>query len=213
MNPNQAELILVLDASGSMEPRREETIHAVAAFIKDQKAQPGTGKLTVVMFADEVQPFYVGLPLEMAQPIAMEAYVPGGNTALLDAVGETIDCVGARLRSTPEADRPGRVVFMVITDGHENASTEFTKTQIRQKIEHQKTKYGWQFLFLGADPETFHEANRLGIHYAQTMSWEPVKGGIMRGMVATSNSVADYRNNVVGEVAYSSASRVENNSK
>lgn len=213
MNQQATELVVVLDKSGSMMDRRAETVHALNKFIEEQKLVPGQAWLTLVTFNYRPEPFYNAMPLEMVPSISAESYMPDGYTALLDAVGLTIDRVGARLAGIPERERPGKVVFLVITDGAENISRKFTKADVLAKIRHQKAKYNWQFLYLGADAETFAEAGSMGVTYSQTMSWEPQAGGIMRAMVASNNAVSHFRNGDVAEATYSANDRALNNSK
>lgn len=204
------EIVLLLDTSGSMGPLVPETTLAINSFIDQQKRLGANATFSMFTFSTMVLPFYPAMPIEMVQPISV--IVTGGMTALLDAVATTIDETGKRLHAIDEKDRPSKVVFVVLTDGHENMSTRHTKDAVLARIAHQKTKYGWQFLFLGADADAFDDAAMMGIGYTQTMSWQPDEpGGIMRGLVAASNAISNYRSNNTSEAVYSSVDRVLNN--
>ena len=206
------EIVLLLDTSGSMGPLVSETTLAINSFVDQQKRLGANATFSMFTFSTNVLPFYPPMPIEMVQPISI--IVTGGMTALLDAVATTIDETGKRLRALDEKDRPNKVVFVVLTDGHENMSTKHNKDAVLARIAHQKTKYGWQFLFLGADADAFEDAAMMGIGYAQAMSWEPHRpGGIMRGLASASNAVSEYRSNNTSEAVYSSVDRVLNNSK
>lgn len=210
---NKTEIVIVLDRSGSMTDRRAETVHAVNKFIAEQKLIPGEASFSLVTFSTTIHQFCAAMPLHMVPMMSAEAYVPDGYTALLDAIGETIDNVGRALASKPEPERADKVVFVVITDGHENASRTFELPEIRAKISHQRDKYNWQFLFLGAGPETFADANTMGLSYMSTMSWEPQSGGVLRGMIATNQAVSSYRSGDTSNAVYNAQHRVDNNSK
>ena len=163
MKTNLSDVTLVLDRSGSMESVRGEAEKGVNAFIEDQKKQDGECLLTLVQFDTEYEFVHEGVPIADVPPYKL---VPRGMTALLDAVGQAINQTGERISLTPENDRPGLVVFVILTDGHENSSHEFTKTQIQEMVRRQTDTYKWQFTFLGADSKAFDEAAGMGIRSA-----------------------------------------------
>ena len=160
MNMNLTDITLVVDRSGSMQQIREDAEGGVNAFIQQQAGEGGEARLTLVQF-DTVYEFLThGEPIDTVQPYQLQ---PRGRTALLDAVGRAINETGARLSQMAEQDRPGLVVFVVMTDGHENSSHEFTKAEIKKMIEHQQSVYNWQFTFLAADQDAFDEAISMGM--------------------------------------------------
>ena len=161
MNRNLTDITLVVDRSGSMQDIREDAEGGINAFIEEQCKQPGETLLTLLQFDTEYELLHNGRPVA---DVPKYRLVPRGMTALLDAVGRAINETGERLSKLPEADRPGLVVFVIMTDGMENSSHEFTKQQIRQLIEEQQSTYSWQFTFLGADQDAFAEASGMGIH-------------------------------------------------
>ncbi len=109
--------------------------------------------------------------IQTARPLTLETYEPRGSTALLDAIGRTIDYIGKELASTPEADRPSKVIIAILTDGEENASQLYSMAQINQRITHQTRKYQWEFLFLGANQDAIATAARMGIHADQSATF------------------------------------------
>ena len=125
------------------------------AFIENQAKEPGEALLTLVQFDTEYEFLHKGVPMV---DVPKYELVPRGATALLDAVGRAINETGERLSKMNEADRPGLVVFVVMTDGLENSSQEFSKPRIKEMIQHQQETFGWQFTFLGADQDAFAEA-------------------------------------------------------
>ena len=168
--PNFTEIIIVLDRSGSMEMVRDDTIGGFNAFIEDQKKAVGEAKITLVQFDDQYLVVYGGQPIQDVPKLTLETFVPRGMTALLDAVGKTINIVGDRLANTTEDQRPSLVLFVIITDGHENASKEFKLSQIKDKIKHQTEKYNWEFVFLGADQDAF-QAGAMGVSAGNTFNY------------------------------------------
>lgn len=163
MNNNLTEIVFILDRSGSMGPIAADTIGGYNTFIEKQKLEPGEAKLTTVLFDSMYEVIHDGVDIQKVEPLTSTQYWARGMTALMDAVGRTINSVGERLAATPEEERPGKVIFVITTDGLENSSREFTRTQIKQMIEHQTNKYNWQFMFLGANIDAAAEAVSMGI--------------------------------------------------
>jgi hypothetical protein len=160
MRYDLTDITLVIDRSGSMQSIQDDAQGGINAFIAGQLETPGEVLMTLVQFDTEYEFLYRGVRVHDVPPYKLE---PRGSTALLDAVGRAILETGERLAKMPEAERPGLVIFVVLTDGHENSSREFTKTQIRKMIEHQQNAYNWQFTFLGANQDSFAEAGEIGI--------------------------------------------------
>lgn len=164
MNENHTEVIIVLDRSGSMQKIRGDMEGGLDRFFEEQRKLPGRCTVTLTQFNDRYEVVYQGRDI---QDVPQAGIVPSGNTALLDAVGRTINEVGKRLADTPEAERPGRILFLIITDGRENVSREFRREDIKKMVQHQTEKYSWQFVYLGANQDSFAEASLLGISLAQ----------------------------------------------
>lgn len=121
-------------------------------------------------------------------------YQPRGGTPLLDALGKTIKSTGRALKAIPEADRPDKIVFVVITDGEENSSHDYTKTQIKDMIEHQEKVYKWNFVFLGANQDAFAEAGSIGIAMSAAANYTPSPDGIRHAYAAMHSNMVSYRN-------------------
>lgn len=188
MRKDFTDITLVVDRSGSMEAIRQDAMGGVNRFILDQAEKPGDAVLTLVQFDTEYEFVHRAVPIKSVPPYVL---TPRGGTALLDAVGRAINETGERLANMPEANRPGLVVFVVMTDGEENSSKEFSKTQIKEKISHQQDKYGWQFVFLGANQDAFAEAGAMGMQAQAAANFTP--GKVLHAMAAASASVGRMR--------------------
>ena len=160
MRSDLTDITLVVDRSGSMDAIQSDAEGGVNAFIEKQVNEPGEALLTLVQFDTEYEFLQKGVPIDKVPQYQLR---PRGATALLDAVGRAINETGERLAKMPEQNRPGLVIFVIMTDGLENSSREFTKSQVKEMIEEQQNKYNWHFTFLGADQDAFAEARGLGI--------------------------------------------------
>src|SRR5262245_251619 len=143
------DITLLLDRTGSMACIREDTIGGYNTFVQDQRKVPGACVFTLIQF-DSQDPHEVicsAVDIQQAPLLSMETYIPRADTPLLDAMGKTIVEVGERLKAMSEAERPNKVVFVVITDGHENASKEYKKAAIQDMIKRQQDVYKWEVVF------------------------------------------------------------------
>ena len=163
MNTNLTEIAFILDRSGSMQQLVPQTLEGFNQFLRDQQALPGQARLTLVLFDDQYEVTVDAVPVAEVVPLDEQTYTTRGCTALLDAIGRTIDDLGHRLSDTQEADRPGKVIVAILTDGLENASRRYTLADINQRITHQRENYAWEFLFLGANQDAIATAVRMGI--------------------------------------------------
>lgn len=204
MNENRSELIFVLDRSGSMEHLTTETIGGFNSLIEKQKMDRQgeshflkKGKeseadkkeifVTTVLFDDQYELLYNHCPIDEVSRMTKREYYARGCTALLDAVGKTINSVGKRLADTPEDERPQNILFVITTDGYENASLEYTKSRVKEMIEHQQNVYNWKFLFLGANIDAVGEADSLGIRQAGACRPSATVEGVRSSFRAVSN--------------------------
>lgn len=206
-NPNLTEIIVVLDRSQSMETLRSETIAGFNRFIDDQKKAKGSAKLTLVQFNHNYLPIYVGMELHRAPLLCWQNYVPAGWTALLDAIGRTIDETGARFRAMPERHRPGKVVFVVITDGLENMSKEFTRPRVFEMIEHQRKHYSWEVVFLGANQDAIAEGASIGVNIDNSMTVADNATGTQCMYASVSDNLMRYRSGEAQTMAFSAAQK------
>ncbi len=163
MRKNHCEIVCIIDRSGSMASIKQDAIGGFNTFIEGQKAVAGTANVTLVLFDDQYEVVYENVELSKVESLTEKTFVPRGMTALLDAIGKTINSVGERLSKTDEKDRPEKVMFCILTDGAENASTEFRKNIIKDMITHQREKYSWEFVFLAANQDAFTSADNIGI--------------------------------------------------
>jgi hypothetical protein len=200
MRNDLTDLTVVMDRSGSMEAIRSDAQGGLNTFIENQKELPGECLFTLVQFDTEYEFVFQGTPIKRVGKVEL---VPRGATALLDAVGRAINEAGKRLKDTPEDQRPGLVVFVILTDGQENSSKEFTKAKIKEMVEHQRDKYKWQFTYLGANVDAFDEARQMGIPTSGTMPYQAASSPAafaaahanvkrMRRMSAGGQSVANF---------------------
>ncbi|MBT2643884.1 VWA domain-containing protein [Bacillus sp. ISL-41] len=192
MKNNLTEIIFLLDRSGSMAGLEGDTVGGFNAFVKKQTELEGETILTTVLFDDQYEVLWNGIDAREAKLTEDEYYVRG-MTALLDAVGKTILDVGYRLARTSEEHRPGKVIFVITTDGMENASSEFTYGKVKELIRHQQEKYGWEFIFMGANIDVAKEADSLGIHIENSFNFEASEKGIENMYEMVSESIMEKR--------------------
>jgi len=163
MNLNLTEIACVIDRSGSMETIASDAIGGFNAFLKEQKKDTAEARLTLVLFDHEYQVVYESADVQKISPLDTETYVPRGTTALFDAVGRTIDDLGSGLGKMSEEARPAKVIVAILTDGLENASRDYSSAKIAEMIEHQRAKYGWEFIFLAANQDAIAAAAQISI--------------------------------------------------
>ncbi len=177
MKRDRTEIIFLLDRSGSMGGLETDTIGGFNGFVAKQRQMEGETRVTAVLFDDRYEILWNGVEAGAVKLTEQEYYVRG-CTALLDAVGKTILDVGHRLAKTPNDERPGKVIFVITTDGLENASREFTLAKVKELIAHQQEKYSWEFIFLGANIDVAREAGNLGISPDCTFAFTASEAGI-----------------------------------
>lgn len=194
MKKNLVEMAFILDRSGSMSGLEKDTIGGFNSLIEKQKQETGEAFVTTVLFDDQYELLYDHVNIKDVKELTSKEYYPRGMTALLDAVGRTINSIGARLSATPEDERPEQVIIVITTDGYENASHEFTKTKVKEMIEHQQTKYSWTFMFLGANMDAVSEATSLGINQDFAKTYTNSSVGLNSVYSAVSCSVSAMRN-------------------
>jgi hypothetical protein len=193
MKENLTELVFILDRSGSMSSLRKDAIGAFNTFVEDQKRLPGEANLTLVLFNHDYTELFASKPIKGVSPITEKDYVPAGMTAYLDAIGRTIDTVGERIAALSPNERPDKVAIAVMTDGYENASKDYTRARVRGMVEHQQSKYSWEFFFLGANMDAVAESNALGIQTLNTMCFAATSRGTRKAMNSYSTTIGSYR--------------------
>lgn len=188
MNNDLTDITIIMDRSGSMSPIKGDMEGGLSSFIEEQRSAEGRAKVTLIQFDDRYEEVFSGVDVNETPKIHLH---PRGMTALNDALGKTISSLGDRLRKMPENERPGNVLVVIVTDGMENASREYTSDQVRDMISHQEGKYSWEFVYLGANQDAVAVASDLGIKAKNAFNYDVGKAGAM--MQAVSSSVASYR--------------------
>ncbi len=179
MNEQLTELIFILDRSGSMAGLENDTIGGFNSLVKKQCELPGKTIVTAVLFDDEYEVLWEGMDAEKTVLTEKEYYVRG-MTALLDAVGKTILSVRGRLANTAADKLPRKVLFVITTDGYENASREFTYKKVKEMIKFQQEKHQWEFLFIGANIDAAEEAGHLGVSEKDAIQFEASTVGVQK---------------------------------
>jgi uncharacterized protein YegL len=184
----KSKIVVIADRSGSMESIKNDAIGGFNNFIDEQKKVDGEADLSLILFDHEYEVSYKNVDIKDVQHLNNETYVPRGMTALLDAIGKTITDVGIELHNLAENERPNKVIVCIITDGEENSSKEYTKSKIKEMVEHQRNKYSWEFIFFGANMDAVTEGVQYGFSPMQCTTYASTADGInvaYRGMSAT----------------------------
>ena len=193
MNKNLAELVFILDKSGSMAGLERDTIGGFNAMIEKQKNEEGDACVSTILFDNYVEVIHDRVDIRKVRPMTRRDYYVRGCTALLDAVGRTIRHIGNVHKYAREEDRPEKTLFVITTDGMENASREYSYERVRRMIEHEKEKYGWEFIFLGANIDAAREAARFGITEDRAVNYHADSVGTAVIYEAVSEAVCNVR--------------------
>ncbi len=193
MKKDLTEVIFILDRSGSMAGLEDDTIGGYNGMIKKQKALDGDVIVTTVLFDDEYELLHDRIGLMGIEPISEKDYYVRGTTALLDAIGKSINKIINVQKNTARDERAEKVMFVITTDGMENASREYTYDRIKAMIEHQKERYNWEFLFLGANIDAVETAAKFGIDRDRATNFHSDKIGSAINYQIISETVQAYR--------------------
>lgn len=193
MKKNLTELVFILDKSGSMVGLERDTIGGFNAMLDKQKAQAGECRITTVLFDHRYELLHDRTDIRAVRPITAREYRVGGSTALLDALGKTIHKIATAQKNTSEPFRAKRVMFVIITDGEENASREYAAKEVKEAIRRQKSRYGWEFIFLGANIDAVETAGRFGIDAGRAANYVPDSQGTALNFRAMSETVSAFR--------------------
>ncbi len=193
MKKGLTELVFVLDRSGSMGGLESDTIGGFNSVLMKQKDEEGEAYITTVLFDDKYELLHDRFNLRRISQMTDKEYFVRGTTALLDAVGKTIHKIGNVQKYAADEERAEKVMFVIITDGMENASVEYSYSQIRKMIERQKKKYGWEFIFLGANIDAVETAGRFGIAQDRAANYHADSEGTMLNYEVISETVSMLR--------------------
>ena len=196
MKKGLAELVFILDRSGSMGGLETDTIGGFNSMLAKQKKEEGEANVTTVLFDDQVEVIHDRFPIEAVKPLTDDDYFVRGSTALLDAIGSTVKKIENVQKRLPEDLRAESVIFVITTDGRENSSSEYTVKMVKKMIEEHQEQ-GWQFIFMGANMDAVAEAGRLGINRKRAVSYRNDPEGValnyrVAGQVLSRMRVSDF---------------------
>ena len=193
MKKNLTELVFILDKSGSMSGLEKDTIGGYNSMLEQQRKVDGGCVITTVLFDNCYELLHDRIDIRAVSPISEREYFVGGSTALLDAIGKTIHKIGTAQKNTAEDYRAEKVMFVIITDGEENSSRQYSSTQVKTMIQRQKERYGWEFIFLGANIDAVETAGRFGIDADRAVDYVPDSEGTELNFRMMSETVATFR--------------------
>ncbi|HEY5268568.1 MAG TPA: vWA domain-containing protein [Candidatus Saccharimonadales bacterium] len=190
---NFTSINVIIDASGSMQHLAADTIGSFNSFLKEQKEGPGEAAFSLCTFSTDYRLQHDFVKIAGVPNLDSKAYAPSGGTALLDAMGTAIDSLGTKLSALPEEERPSKVIFLIITDGHENSSKHYKLPKIKAMVEHQKDTYNWEFVFMGANMDAITAGESMGVTASNSINYAATKGGTHKLYDSVSRSMTSYR--------------------
>lgn len=193
MKKNLTEIVFILDRSGSMSGLEADTVGGFNAMIAKQKKEPGEALISTVLFDDESVVIHDRVPVQNIAPMTERDYYVRGCTALLDAIGGAIHHIGNVHKYARTEDVPEHTLFVITTDGMENASRRYASERVKQMIERQKARYGWEFLFLGANIDAVETAGRFGIGADRAVNYRADRTGTQLNYEVLSEAVSAVR--------------------
>ena len=193
MRKNLTEIVFILDRSGSMAGLEADTIGGFNSLIEKQRAEEGEAVISTVLFDNFSEVIHDRVPLDRIPEMTRKEYYVRGCTALLDAVGGAVHHIGNVHKYAREEDRPEHTLFVITTDGMENASRRYSYEEVRRMIERQKEKYGWEFLFLGANIDAAKEAARFGIREDRAVNYHCDSEGTALNYEVVAETICDVR--------------------
>lgn len=193
MRKGLTEVVFILDRSGSMGGLEADTIGGFNSMIDKQKKEDGEAYISTVLFDDRTDVLYDRVPVSKVEPMNDKQYFVRGCTALLDALGGAIHHIGNVHKYAREEDKPEKTLFIITTDGMENASHQYSYDKVKKMVERQKKKYGWEFLFLGANIDAIDVAGKFGIAANRAINYESDHRGTQLNYEALSSTVSAFR--------------------
>ena len=188
------EIIFILDRSGSMEGLEADTIGGFNSMMRKQASEPGDALVSTLLFDNELEVIHDRINIKDVPELTSKEYYVGGGTALLDAVGSAIKHIVKIHKYARKEDVPEKTLFIITTDGMENASRIFSYEDVKKMVEHEKSKYGWEFIFLGANIDAAAEASRYGIDSSMAVNYNCDSEGVGISFKVMENVVRSYRN-------------------
>jgi hypothetical protein len=210
MNKDYTHISVILDRTGSMEAIRDDTIGGFNAFLEQQRAEPGKATMTLVQF-DSQDPYEVihrFKPVDKVSELNRQTYVPRAMTPLLDAIGRGINDLEENLGRLKEEEKPSKIVFVIVTDGQENASREFRREQIQKMISDKSEKESWQFVFLSADLAAIGDAMSVGFAADSSLLYAKDRDGSLHAWDSLSKRTSDYRSSRKSKMTFNKEDRL-----
>ncbi|HHX30580.1 MAG TPA: VWA domain-containing protein [Clostridiaceae bacterium] len=195
MNKDRTELIFILDKSGSMGGLEADTIGGYNAMLKKQKEVEGECTLTTVLFDNSYELLHDRLDIRAVEPLTEREYQVGGSTALLDAMGRTIHKIISVQKNSSDEFKAGKVIFVIITDGQENSSREYSLDRIKGLVEKERDRYGWEFIFLGANMDAIQTGGAFGIAPDRALDYLADSQGTQLSYSVMSETITSFRKN------------------
>lgn len=193
MKETRTELVFILDRSGSMSGLESDTIGGYNSMLRKQQEEPGAVRVTTVLFDDRIELLHDRVELVAVAPLTEKEYYARGCTALLDAIGSTIHKIGNVQKNASPEYRADKVLFVITTDGYENASREYSAEKVKNMVRRQQEKYGWEFLFLGANIDAIETADRFGIDAIHAVNYCADSEGTALNFAVVSETVSHVR--------------------
>ena len=193
MRKGLTELVMILDRSGSMGGLEKDTIGGYNSMLEKQRREDGEVLVSTVLFDNDCEVLHDRVPIDKVEPITEKDYYVRGCTALLDAVGGAVHHIGNVHKYAREEDRPEKTIFIITTDGYENASRHYDFADVKRMVERQKEKYGWEFLFLGANIDAIEVAGRFGIQEDRAANYHSDHEGTVLNYDVMSDAVSEMR--------------------
>ena len=193
MNNNLTEIVFILDRSGSMAGLEDDTIGGFNAMVEKQKKEQGEAVLSAILFSDGSRVLYDRVDIRKVEPMTDRQYQVSGCTALLDAIGGAVHHIANVHKYAREEDRPGKTIFVITTDGMENASRAYSYDEVQRMVKHEQEKYGWEFLFLGANMDAISAARSFGIRADRAVRYRCDGAGTALNYSVVSETVARVR--------------------
>ena len=203
MKNNLTEIVFILDKSGSMAGLESDTIGGFNAMLEKQRKQEGECLISTVLFSNDSQVLHDRVPLDRVEKLTFDDYTVGGCTALIDAIGGAIHHIGNVHKYARKEDVPQHTMFVITTDGYENASVRYTSDKVKQMIQRQKEKYGWEFLFIGANIDAVQTAAQFGIDKERAVNYNADSEGTKVVYEAVAHTVGKLRANVPVQAEWS----------
>ncbi len=193
MKKDLTEVVFILDRSGSMYGLRADTVGGFNSMVDKQKAEEGEALVSAVLFNDTSEVLYDRVDIRKIEPMTETQYVPGGTTALIDALGDAIHHIGNVHKYAREEDVPEHTLFIIMTDGMENASHRYSADDVREKVKRQQEKYGWEFLFLGANIDAVETAKHYGFRGDRAARFHSDEAGTKLNYAVVSETIRKVR--------------------